>query len=66
MKALPDGWRRRPPSRTESAKAVGAAALVGAGAAVATFWVVRGLLAREPVALRPPPLPSAPERRRIP
>lgn len=64
------GWRRRDPAPKETAAAVGAAALVGAGVATATFWLVRTLLARERVMLRPPTpppaLPPAPERRRLP
>ncbi|MEK9500919.1 hypothetical protein WI372_08025 [Gemmatimonadota bacterium DH-20] len=59
-------WRRRPAEPAELGTAVGAALLLGAGTAAATFWVVRTLLARDRVSMRPEQLPPAPEPGRLP
>lgn len=58
-------WRRRPAEGGETGAAFVAAAMVGAGTAAATFWVVRTLLAREQMSTRPERLPPAPEPGRL-
>jgi hypothetical protein len=50
-------WIRRRPERTETGTAAVAALAVAAGTAAVTFWLVRTLLARDPVTLRPERLP---------
>lgn len=54
-------WIPTPPGRRETGAAAGAALVVGLGTAAATFWLVRTLLAREAVELRPERLPPAEE-----
>lgn len=59
-------WIPVPPRRSDTAAAAVASIAVAAGAAALTFWVVRTLLSREPLELRPPspplPPPSLPAR----
>lgn len=58
-------WRRRPPEPLETGAALGAAVLLGAGTAALTFWLMRTLLAREQLSVRPEELPPAPEPGRL-
>lgn len=54
-------WIPTPPGPRETGTAVAAAVVVGAGTAAVTFWLVRTLLSREPVDLRPRSLPPGDE-----
>lgn len=54
-------WIPTPPGPKETSAAAGAALVVGLGTAAVTFWLVRTLLSREPVELRPERLPPGQE-----
>ena len=54
-------WIHTPPGRRETGAAAGAAVAVAVGTGLVTFWLVRTLLSREAVEVRPPAITTADE-----